>query len=182
MAKLKLCTKCKKEKLLSEYHRDKGQKSGLAPRCKTCKAKYMKEFRESPKGQKQKDYAKRPDIRAKNIERSREYRQSGKKAISAKKYYDSDKGRDFYLKRYHKITLKQYTEMLLDQKGVCKICGLPETNPNGRGGIKPLSVDHNHATGKIRGLLCSKCNVMLGVALDNPDILIAGIKYLMEGS
>ena len=182
MAKFKKCTKCRILKVFTEYHKDNAQKNGLSPRCKMCRAKYAKEFRESPKGQRQKEYEKRPDVKVKNRKRSKEYEKSGKKIISARKYYDSEKGRNHHLMRYHKITLKQYTEILLNQKGVCKICGLPETSPNGRGGIKPLSVDHNHTTEKIRGLLCSKCNIMLGVALDNPDILISGAKYLKENS
>ena len=43
---------------------------------------------------------------------------------------------------------------------------------------KRLSVDHNHITGKIRGLLCSSCNVGLGVFKDSPDLLRKAIKYL----
>jgi hypothetical protein len=42
----------------------------------------------------------------------------------------------------------------------------------------PLVIDHDHRTGKIRGLLCSTCNNMLGHAKDNPSLLIAAAKYL----
>ena len=45
-------------------------------------------------------------------------------------------------------------------------------------GIKRLAVDHCHKTGKIRGLLCSTCNLMIGNAYDNPEILRSGANYL----
>ena len=180
MAKLKKCTKCQAEKVLSDYHVDKGQKTGLSPQCKTCRAKRMKAFRESPKGAKQRAYEKLPHRRAKNIERSRLYRKSGKKAVSDKKYNKSEKGRNYHLQHYYSITLEQYTEILLDQKGVCAICGSPETCSDGIDGIRPLAVDHDHKTGKIRGLLCNMCNKMLGCARDNTETLIRGAKYLKE--
>jgi len=69
--------------------------------------------------------------------------------------------------------------MLLDQNGVCKICGLPETRFAG-GRITNLSVDHNHETSVVRGLLCHFCNMMLGMAKDNPKILTNAAKYLKE--
>ena len=53
------------------------------------------------------------------------------------------------------ITFKEYEELLKQQNGVCKICG--GTNRSG----KALSVDHDHKTGKIRGLLCIWCNSRL---------------------
>jgi Recombination endonuclease VII len=61
------------------------------------------------------------------------------------------------------ITPQEYDEMLIKQNGVCALCGKPETamgynSPK----TKLLAVDHDHLTGKIRGLLCSKCNMDLG--------------------
>lgn len=59
------------------------------------------------------------------------------------------------------VSLEQYVEMLEDQHGVCAICGHPETKVcNGR--IQPLSVDHDHRTGKTRSLLCHQCNIRVG--------------------
>ncbi len=177
---LKQCSKCDEFKLPSEFHKDKIQKSGYYPSCKKCRTESSKEFYQSDRSLKWKDYAKRPDIRAKNIERSKQYRKNGKKTISARKYYVSDKGRSNWLKCTYGITLEQYTEMLLMQKGVCAICGLPETASDGKGELKRLSIDHDHATNVIRGLLCMKCNMMLGSAVDNPETLISGAKYLEE--
>ena len=68
------------------------------------------------------------------------------------------------LKTAYGMTLEQYQQMWNAQKGVCAICGEPEakpTYPNATPQI--LSVDHNHTTGKIRGLLCRSCNLGLGM-------------------
>lgn len=74
------------------------------------------------------------------------------------------------LKRYYNLTLEQYDEMLKEQGSVCQICKDKST--------KTLHVDHNHATGKIRGLLCAKCNHAIGLLKDSVSILQNAIKYL----
>ena len=70
---------------------------------------------------------------------------------------DPDKQKNRKLLQKFGITLEQYKDMLTEQNGLCKICGNPEII-EGRG----LAVDHNHVTGKVRGLLCFKCNVTIG--------------------
>lgn len=70
------------------------------------------------------------------------------------------------------MTLKQYDEMFEKQSGVCKICG--DINKSGR----RLCVDHDHKTGKIRGLLCCACNSLIGYAKDDLLILKSAINYL----
>jgi hypothetical protein len=77
------------------------------------------------------------------------------------------------LKRYG-ITLADYDQMLKRQKGVCAICKKPETHSRQR----RLSVDHNHETGEVRGLLCARCNRALGMFNDNPDLLRSAARYL----
>ncbi|KKL57780.1 hypothetical protein LCGC14_2231970, partial [marine sediment metagenome] len=76
------------------------------------------------------------------------------------------------------ITIEKYTEMLLEQKGVCAICGLPETRVSNNGNIKVLSVDHCHETGKVRGLLCQRCNSGIGFLNDDIENLKCAILYL----
>lgn len=66
------------------------------------------------------------------------------------------------LKLVYGLTLEQYQTMLEKQHGVCALCGQPETRQQ-YGVLDPLAVDHDHKTGKIRGLLCRKCNLALGV-------------------
>jgi hypothetical protein len=87
--------------------------------------------------------------------------------------------RHYGLKRYYGMSLETYNTMLAGQGGVCAICKGVETYiPKGRGTPKPLSVDHNHATGAIRGLLCSHCNYVIGYARENIETLRETIKYL----
>lgn len=88
-----------------------------------------------------------------------------------------DAQRHYGLKRYYGLTGEEYGQMVADQKGVCAICEKPET-AMANGKMKPLSVDHNHTTGKLRGLLCDRCNHMLGHARENRDVLLSAIKYL----
>jgi hypothetical protein len=72
------------------------------------------------------------------------------------------------------ITSDEYDQLLVDQGGVCAVCGLPETsNFKSR-----LSVDHNHETGRVRGLLCNTCNRALGLLRDNPEVLRNAASYL----
>jgi hypothetical protein len=83
------------------------------------------------------------------------------------------------LKRKYGITLEQYEQMFQNQNGLCAICGKTETSKNQYGIIR-LSVDHCHNTKKVRGLLCNKCNFILGLCNDSIEILKNSIKYLTE--
>lgn|SRR3990167_3683409 len=69
------------------------------------------------------------------------------------------------------ITEAQYQALIISQNNCCLICKLPA-------GDKTLHIDHCHATGKIRGLLCNHCNTGLGRFKDNIELLKAAIKYL----
>ncbi len=79
------------------------------------------------------------------------------------------------LKRYG-ITSTQYLEMLFLQLGVCKICKKPEPSAGG------LRIDHDHETGKVRGLLCNDCNVGLGRFHDSTEALLSAVRYLENPS
>ena len=78
--------------------------------------------------------------------------------------------RDRHYLRNYGITLREYNNMLVKQNGVCAICEQSCT--------KELAVDHDHCTGKVRGLLCKNCNLGLGHFLDNTSYLNSAIKYL----
>lgn len=71
------------------------------------------------------------------------------------------------------ITPEQWWEMYDKQKGKCAVCSTTEPRGMGR-----FHVDHDHATGKLRGLLCTNCNVALGQAKDDPKILRALASYV----
>ena len=73
-----------------------------------------------------------------------------------------------YKERYG-IEYNTYLEMYQEAKGSCKIC---------RKNFPTLCVDHDHKTGKVRGLLCHHCNTMLGLALDDVSTLTNAINYI----
>lgn len=82
------------------------------------------------------------------------------------------------LRMLYGITATDYDRMLSKQDGRCAICRKPET-ALGRGGKpKRISVDHCHATGLVRGLLCHRCNSGIGKFLENIETLEAAIDYL----
>jgi hypothetical protein len=101
----------------------------------------------------------REKYRNKYIERARE-----KRANATERPFD-------YLKREYGLTKEDYLEMLKFQNGVCAICCNPEKK-------KRLAVDHCHNTGKIRGLLCTRCNTSIGRFNDDVELLQKAIDYL----
>jgi len=80
--------------------------------------------------------------------------------------------RNSVLMAKHGIRQEDYLEKLSGQAGCCAICG--RETP----GRTSFDVDHDHATGKLRGLLCHQCNMMLGSARDSIAILASAIEYL----
>lgn len=79
------------------------------------------------------------------------------------------------LKRRYGISLEFYNIVLKDQDNSCAIC--KTTDP----GYESFCVDHCHKTGKIRGLLCRKCNIAIGHLQDDPILCIRASKYLING-
>lgn len=79
--------------------------------------------------------------------------------------------------RKYGITPEQYDEMFRMQGGVCASCAMPETCRN-QYGVCRLAVDHCHDTGKVRGLLCMKCNRCLGLLKDEPAAILKLYRYL----
>jgi len=175
--KTKVCLKCGKRKNLNHFAKNKKKKDGIDIYCKECIKQYKDKNKEI------------------FLKYAKEYRQSHQKQIKAyqKKYrlqhrkyfYDwkkehPDEVYNSYLKKYG-ITLKEYKKLLKRQNNVCAICKQPETQlAKGRKKIRQLSVDHNHNTTSVRGLLCDKCNRGLGVFRDNPKFLINAAKYLIS--
>ena len=80
--------------------------------------------------------------------------------------------KEYYLKKHYGISQEEFDSMSLAQNHCCKICKWPA------GENRALDVDHCHLTGKIRGLLCNKCNRGLGLFKDNPSLLISAASYL----
>ena len=78
--------------------------------------------------------------------------------------------------RTYGISLEEYNDILSEQKNVCAIC------KNECVSGKKLAVDHNHDNGKVRGLLCCRCNRGLGNFSDNLDLLRSAVLYLEKYS
>lgn len=98
----------------------------------------------------------------------KEYREKNRQVLS-----DKERQRRFGITRH------EYAELFHRQNGVCAICAKPETATR-NGKVKALAVDHNHTTGKIRGLLCSDCNTGIGKLKDDRNVLLSAVKYLDE--
>lgn len=81
-----------------------------------------------------------------------------------------------HFKLTYGISLEDYEAMLAAQGNKCKICGGQQT----AGRRKMLYVDHSHKTGRVRGLLCHHCNLILAHARDTVEILRKAITYLQE--
>jgi hypothetical protein len=72
------------------------------------------------------------------------------------------------------MTAARYAELLKEQQGECAICGVSQAEVNRR-----FAVDHDHTTGKIRGLLCGNCNKGLGLLGDTAEGVRAALDYLV---
>ncbi len=81
------------------------------------------------------------------------------------------------LLRKFNITIEEYDMLYEKQKGLCAICEEPEKENN-----KRLAVDHNHDTGKVRGLLCRACNTGIGLLQEKRELLEKAIKYLKQNT
>lgn len=158
---LRTCRKCNEEKPLEDFVKNKTVKTGYTNECKECHNHYLRERREN-----------NPDVVLRN-------RESGAKWRAANPEADRRK----YLFRKFNITIEEYNELLQAQGGVCAICGREESVVRrSKSGKEMLAVDHCHDTGKIRGLLCFKCNTAIGALGDTLEDLQRVIDYLNRGT
>lgn len=177
----KACTKCLCTKNLEDFDIHAGRPDGRIGYCKDCRKKqYNQRYAENKNGvrDRQKQYREhlKTDLvllaehRANASKRCIAHR-ARKKMLPNYSEIVKHESRRSILSR-HGVRKEQYDKMELAQGGKCKICG--GVNKSGR----KLAVDHCHTTGKIRDLLCSKCNVGIGNFNDNPELLIAAAEYL----
>lgn len=100
---------------------------------------------------------------------NREYQKRNKGKLD--EYY-----RAWRLASKYGLSVADYERMHVEQEGVCAICGREQMQA-ARNGKKPLHVDHCHATGKVRGLLCKECNTTLG-HIEKEEWLTKALAYL----
>lgn len=155
----------------------------------------IKEYYKRPEvKERRKEYNQRPNVKVKRKEQSKKYNQrpnvkikkreySQRLEIKEKKkeYYQNNKNRikEWDLKRHYGLNIKGYNKLLKQQGGVCAICRNKEISKQNKK-IKFLSVDHDHITGKNRGLLCKNCNTAIGSLSDDVLILQKAIEYLKK--
>src|SRR6266567_8999063 len=111
-----------------------------------------------------------PEYRKKKSAYDRAYRAAHKDEINARKRAQYVAGPGITLKRRYGMTTGDYDALLARQGGVCAICKKKSK--------RRLVVDHCHLLNKVRGLLCHKCNLGLGMFDDDTDRLRAAIAYL----
>lgn len=149
----KRCSRCKDEKPIDSFYNYKNGIFGKHHRCKECTKSLPQRM----------------------TEESRQRMKS-----TAKQWYERNKHRtalrmrNTWLLRKYGISHKDYEQILEKQNGACAICG--DTSP-GRGDTF-FSVDHDHKTMKVRGLLCDACNKGLGHFYDDTDRMQRAILYL----
>lgn len=121
--------------------------------------KYRKKHKKKYQKQRQKNYCK-------HKVREKKYREN-----YHRKY--PEKRKNYQLIKKYNITLNQYNELLKKQNNCCAICNTNQSE------FKPkFAVDHNHETDQVRGLLCIKCNSVIGYAKDSIEILDKAKVYL----
>lgn len=159
---MKRCSKCDELRPLDQYYAAPGCRDGLRGDCKACFSARAK-ARYAEKSDEIKAYVKR--WQQENAEYVNAYRR--KRNATRRKEI-----REGHLRRTFGITLDDYDEMLDAQGGACAICRRPPAEG------KSLHVDHDHATGVVRGLLCFTCNGALGMLSENEDTIACALAYV----
>lgn len=158
---MKTCTKCGRQLPRESFYPRATNPDGLRQPCKECTARQMKEYRNQPenlerKRKQSRDYYRRPGVRERVLAASKKRR------------------RNDHLKYKFGITEKDIARLAARQGWRCAIFLKPFR--------KTPDVDHDHATGQIRGLLCNSCNLGLGKFNDDPCSLDRAVEYLLENS
>jgi hypothetical protein len=161
---MKRCVKCGVAQPLDQFYRAKGTRDGLRGDCKPCfKERARLRYLADPAAAK----ARVKRWQQANPDRLNAYRRQRRLEPEVKR-----RERAGHLKRKYGISLEHYDSMLDDQGGGCAIC---KREPIGQ---IPLHVDHDHETGKIRGILCFTCNNALADFEDDPALLRSAVAYV----
>jgi len=107
--------------------------------------------------------------------KSTECKRCSTESVTRRRQENKDEYRNTWLQRVYGINLDSYNILFENQKGCCAICNVHQSQLN-----KSLFVDHDHSTGQVRGLLCTRCNTGIGMLNDDIDVLDSGIEYLKK--
>ena len=183
----KTCSLCKEAKPAAEFWANTKSRDGLHSRCKDCCRTKSAEWKRSHP-EKVKEYA--ADWRKRNPEKmkrwDREQYLKDPKAWNARQAAYSRRWkaenperherqrRERWLRMKYGIDVADYERLLAQQGGVCAICKGHQSGKQRR----YLAVDHCHSTGRVRGLLCDRCNLTVGRYEDDPELFDATAAYL----
>lgn len=172
---MKICTKCKIQKDLSEFHSDKQKKDGLCSQCAECKKSHAKKYRVQHI-----DMVRFKDREHRHSKYIKNKKRENENAVRWQKN-NIDKVRKSALSSYYKnekrfkkrgITFLYFQEMLSLQDSKCAICGKKLIKS------QEQHIDHDHKTTKLRMILCPKCNHGLGSFNDDANLLEIAAAYL----
>lgn len=112
--------------------------------------------------------------------RCKECRNADMRGVQKSSVWYETVGRKSKLKRIYGITPEQYDAMLAAQGGGCAICHskTPYSRGYKRAQSSAFCIDHDHVTGRVRGLLCTRCNRAIGLLNDNPAVIAQAALYL----
>jgi hypothetical protein len=180
------CNMCGQWKKYSEFHKDKNRDPKITHSCKTCDAERRTKKRRQKYSKIEKKYgplvsSSRGTVTGthKKCPECKKWKKHSSFGVSVANLlnlctYCKECVHGIDLQKRYGISVEVYSQLLASQGGGCAICGALAAHSN----TEKLFVDHNHETGKVRGLLCHCCNAMLGYAKDNTSNLCKGIQYL----
>lgn len=149
---MKTCCSCNQAKSLFSFSRDKRNKDGLKYSCKECD---------------------KINNNIRYLNKKQEILDKCKVYYLEKKSRDPNFGRNRALKQKFGLTVETRQRLLDEQDGKCAICLKLESDSKQR-----FVVDHCHKTGRIRGILCSKCNSAIGLLEENRQSILRAAAYL----
>ncbi|AXH44386.1 endonuclease VII [Arthrobacter phage MargaretKali] len=166
---MKTCSKCGVAKPLSDFYKHKSNADGRFGSCKAC---VLEERRLRYEADRDALKARVRQYAVENPDRVVESRNKSRTAQKADGRYAATNRKNHLLRTYG-LTVEAYDEMFSAQGEACAVCRSSEPG-------KCWAVDHDHATGEVRGILCWNCNVGLGHFRDDPIALIAAADYVMR--
>lgn len=191
----KKCRDCRETKPISEFGKHKSCLLGVRPTCKKCTTMAQMAYQEKNRDQYleyqrthyRENKKKYDNYRKRNVEKRREwqrnryrtnseYREKVKRSVKEYRKQNPIQKKNNDLLRMYGISLDDFNDLAKKQNNSCAICGRPD---NGNKNIFPY-IDHCHKTGKVRGLLCTRCNMGLGQFKDNKNTLLKAVDYLEE--
>ncbi len=164
---MKKCKDCGEIKELDCYNQKQ-------TRCKKCQYEYYKKYISANREACNRRSKKWRDENPEKIKNSRDQwreKNPDKRMEYSKKYVESGKHMTSRLKCHYGITNEEYAELLEKTNSKCYICKKLLSKP---------CVDHDHTNGQVRGILCSNCNLAIGLLYDNIEILQSAIDYLKD--